>query len=81
MWDVMISISLLTAVMMLVNGQMGERGEQFADVQVGGQMNRSVIELEGEEDRHARRTPPTRPRRRALQTMLAALNHGEQAAA
>jgi hypothetical protein len=41
-------------------------------------MDRNVIEVKCEEDRHARRLPPTRLGGRASQTVLVATGHGEQ---
>jgi hypothetical protein len=57
---------------------MSERAKEFAHVEVSGKMDRNVIEVKGEQDRHARRLPPTRLGGWASRTVLVATGHGEQ---
>lgn len=74
----MIRFAIFGAVMVLVKDEMSHRGEELTHVRFGGQVNRNVVEVEGKENRDARRSPPPRPGGWRTQTVLAAIGHSER---
>lgn len=79
-WQVMAFLVVVAAMMVLMKDEMRHRSQELAGVCLGCQMNRDVVQMKGEEDRHAGRGPPTRTGWQAAHTSWAASVHRRQGA-